>query len=589
MSVLAGKAREVSNEAKGASRPAKNRRPLTPYLALIFVGSAVWLSVLAAGLLAERRRLEEKSDGEARAAVAKMAEDFDHHFDQLAEDTRLLAELIWQAERDPLYPRAAAGKVLSAGVRSLASAVHHCRGLSFSRDGKLFEIELAAGEDPTLGSWLESEGGKAFAMGTGGMRLSGPRRIGERPFFAHAQTLPFGVVVAAVDARLLFETLQHGRPAGARFVVVDGAETMWVGCGSVSTCMGMTREEWQNDESLRKFLASRSGEVAGTNIPAGLRRILSLSPNLDMAVYWQAMRTGDAMLSLGLITSLSELQSRRQAAWWRLSALSAALCLSVAIVGMFLWRLRVREGAMAERLRHAEEMNRMEHQLVRAEKLATVGVLTAGLAHEVGTPLAIIRGRAEILGEKTDRPEAKTILDQSDRIAGTLRQVLDFSREQPVACQLVGVAPAFQAVADLLGFRLRRKGITLIIPPLPDGLSLAADPDQLQQVLVNLVMNAMDACAPGGEVTLSAWASSTSPGFLRMTVADSGRGIPPDQLDAVFDPFFTTKPKGEGTGLGLPVVASITRNHRGHISLSSAFGKGTTVTLLWPTECGDAP
>jgi len=204
MRVPAGKAKGVANEETGPSRPSKTKRPLTPYLALIFVGSAVWLSVLAAGLLAERRRLEEKSDGEARAAVAKMAADFDRHFDQLAEDTRLLAELIWQAERDPLYPRAAAGKVLSAGVRALASAVHHCRGLSFSREGKSFEIELAPDENPILGAWLEAEGRKAFAKGTRGTQLFGPRRVGERPFFAHVQTLPFGVVVAAVDARLLF-------------------------------------------------------------------------------------------------------------------------------------------------------------------------------------------------------------------------------------------------------------------------------------------------------------------------------------------------------------------------------------------------
>jgi signal transduction histidine kinase len=116
----------------------------------------------------------------------------------------------------------------------------------------------------------------------------------------------------------------------------------------------------------------------------------------------------------------------------------------------------------------------------------------------------------------------------------------------------------------------------------PDGIEVAADPDQLQQVLVNLVLNACDACQAGGRIVLRAGRDSASPGFVRIDVVDHGCGIPAKQLDAVFDPFFTTKPKGEGTGLGLPVAASIVRNHHGQISISSNPQQGTTVSMLWP-------
>ena len=288
------------------------------------------------------------------------------------------------------------------------------------------------------------------------------------------------------------------------------------------------------------------------------------------------------------MTSQSELQTHRRAELWRLLATSSALLFSAGIVGFFLWRQRQKETALHERLRHAEELYQLEHHLVRAEKLATVGVLAAGLAHEVGTPLAIIRGRAEMLEARTHLPESKVILEQSDHISNTLRQVLDFSREQPVEVRPTDVSAVFAAVAGLLDFRFRSKRIRCQIDAAAEPCQVAADPDQLQQVLVNLVMNACDACAVGGRITLRARLASEPPGCVRIEVADDGCGIPPDQHDAVFDPFLTTKPKGEGTGLGLPVAASIVRNHQGQISIASDEGSGTTVTVLWPRAQGSA-
>ncbi len=109
---------------------------------------------------------------------------------------------------------------------------------------------------------------------------------------------------------------------------------------------------------------------------------------------------------------------------------------------------------------------------------------------------------------------------------------------------------------------------------------MTADSDQLQQVLVNLLLNACDASASGGRIQIEARAADAE--MVRIVIGDSGSGIAPEHLQAVFDPFFTTKPRGEGTGLGLPIAASIVRNHGGRIDLTSAPGTGTTATVLWP-------
>lgn len=574
------------NQADG-----KRVRTPTPLWVLVFVTITVALGIAAAYRVAERQQLEERFATRARLSVAKMAADFDRHLKQLTEDGALFAELLWRTSKSPNCPTAIHDRVLDKSIHVLSSAVLHCQGVAFSEDGKAFDYALDPGEDGSLAPWLKEQAQSAFASGPGDSRLRGPVTApGNRPFFVHVQRLTFGVVVAAVDARRLFETLQHGRPPEARFVVVDAQETLWTGCGSVSTCQPIPPTEWRATPALAAFVTSRHDDAPAIDVPAGLRHIAGLPAAADLSVHWHTLETGDAPIRLGLITSLSELQTHRRADRWRLLALVTGLLFSAVIVGFILWRQRQKETALHERLRHAEELNRLEHQLVRAEKLATVGVLAAGLAHEVGTPLAIIRGRAEMLEERTHLPEVKTILEQSDHISNTLRQVLDFSREQPVTVQPTDVGRVFETVVKLLDFRLRGKRIHSRIDVPEDRLYVAADPDQLQQVLVNLVMNACDACPPsGGEIILRARRATGAPDLVELAVEDNGCGVPAAQHDAVFDPFFTTKPKGEGTGLGLPVAAGIVRNHHGQISIASDGATGTTVTVLWPLAEGASP
>jgi two-component system sensor histidine kinase HydH len=251
----------------------------------------------------------------------------------------------------------------------------------------------------------------------------------------------------------------------------------------------------------------------------------------------------------------------------------------------------VRGAALGVRLfvlaQDRSELRALEDQLIRAEKLVTVGVLSAGIAHEIGSPLAVIRGRAEhVLRHVEAGPRAedlRVIIKHIDNISSTIRQLLDFSRRQPVqqvAQRAVPLETSVERARGLLQWKLEARNLKLTVHLEEDLPALAADPDQLQQVLVNLLLNACDASSPGQELLLRA--ATTRDGRVRIELVDHGCGIAPEHLHAVFDPFFTTKKRGEGTGLGLPIASSIVRNHGGEIDLASTHGKGTTVTVSWP-------
>ena len=230
------------------------------------------------------------------------------------------------------------------------------------------------------------------------------------------------------------------------------------------------------------------------------------------------------------------------------------------------------------------EIRDLENQLVRAEKLITVGVLAAGIAHEVGSPLAVIRGRAEqvlrAIGDGPRGDDLRVIIKHIDNISSTIRQVLDFSRRQSIERQAVALETIVERARSLLEWKSAAKKMRIEVSIEEDLPALAADPDQLQQVFVNLLLNACDASREGDRVLVTA--HLTRDGRVQIEVVDHGCGIAPEHMNTVFDPFFTTKKRGEGTGLGLPIAASIVRNHGGQINLDSAPGKGTTATVIWP-------
>jgi two-component system sensor histidine kinase HydH len=243
---------------------------------------------------------------------------------------------------------------------------------------------------------------------------------------------------------------------------------------------------------------------------------------------------------------------------------------------------------VAEDLR---EVQRLEGQLLQSEKLATLGVLSAGIAHEIGTPLNIARGWAE-RGQNlvpSGDPQAeihRLITEQIDHVTALMRQLLDFVGTRVVAVLPVDAATAVTGVVALLGPEAQRRGIR-VGSEVDDGLfPLLADAGQLQQVLVNLVMNAFDACERGGNVVVRA-RRGTRAATGQLEVVDDGCGIPRALRNQIFDPFFTTKKRGRGTGLGLAVVDQIARAHSAQVEVETEPGRGTVVRLHWPVSTAE--
>ena len=259
------------------------------------------------------------------------------------------------------------------------------------------------------------------------------------------------------------------------------------------------------------------------------------------------------------------------------------------------------QTAHAELVHQSEERLRLEHEVQQAQKLAAVGMLAAEVAHEIGTPLNVISGRSEVLhgAIPADRPERRhleVILKQVERINGIIRALLDYTRPRRPALRPESVGAILRRVADFLAMRSRQRGVRIAVE-LPPGLPpVMADPDQLQQLFVNLMRNALDASADGGTIQVDAGPDSHLPmdgraGIVRgkaeapnlaIHILDQGGGLTQEQLTHVFEPFFSTKARGRGTGLGLPIVEEIVRAHHGAVEMLSVPGGGTEVIVRLP-------
>jgi signal transduction histidine kinase len=235
-------------------------------------------------------------------------------------------------------------------------------------------------------------------------------------------------------------------------------------------------------------------------------------------------------------------------------------------------------------LQENERRLQMERRMLYADKLATIGTLASGFAHEVGTPLSVIRGRAEMLldsnFEQTKVNESlELIITQIDHISRMIRVLLDLGR-----CRTgIRVVSDLRAIVDraiqLLEPEAVRRGVAVIANLGARPLMVNCDPDQLQQVFVNLELNALDAMSPGGGI-LRVNSVPHIHGQVRLSFEDSGPGVPAAIRDRIFDPFFTTKSRGQGTGMGLAVSQSVVIDHDGELILERhAPGACFVVTL----------
>jgi signal transduction histidine kinase len=248
-----------------------------------------------------------------------------------------------------------------------------------------------------------------------------------------------------------------------------------------------------------------------------------------------------------------------------------------------------------------EELRQAREEAVHTEKMASIGLLAAGMAHEVGTPLASIMGYAELLsGEQPGNP---VIQDYAQRISGDcsridriVRGLLDFARPRVSAVEACDISRLVSASLQLLAQQGVLKHIK-VATQLGEHLPMAlVDPHKLQQVLINLILNSRDAMPGGGKLALRTTQDACPaflhqvPGCLRLDVLDSGEGIPEEHLVRIFDPFFTTKPPGKGTGLGLAISARIIEAFGGRITVKSTPGTGSCFTLWLPAQAkGDVP
>jgi signal transduction histidine kinase len=243
-------------------------------------------------------------------------------------------------------------------------------------------------------------------------------------------------------------------------------------------------------------------------------------------------------------------------------------------------------GAIAD-IRDITRRKRMEREMVRVEKLASVGELAAGMAHEIRNPLAAMKTSAQVLGRRleTDAEKmlAEGILSSIDRMNNTVTDLLNFSRPKPPCPEPCDLDRLLDPILSMLRVKLRESRIRLDLDP-GEGIPRAmVDREQIRQVFLNLFLNAVKAMPGGGTLSLSAARRRTQEGlFLEVTVADTGCGIPREHMDRIFDPFFTSDPAG--TGLGLPIVQRFLEKNGGSIHMDSMPGQGTRATVLLPAH-----
>lgn len=251
----------------------------------------------------------------------------------------------------------------------------------------------------------------------------------------------------------------------------------------------------------------------------------------------------------------------------------------LAIAGMSLVAAAVLSTVIVVTLR---ALLREQEALRRSERLALAGTLAAGVAHEVRNPLGVISGMAELLAERSPRESreaalARDILAEVGRLNRVVGDFLDFSRPAPPQVQTVTPAELWERPLGLLRASLERHKIKIVTDATAAVPRVLADPGRIQQVVLNLLLNARDAMPSGGTLTFRARSEGDA---VALSVTDTGEGITADHLTRVFEPFFTTKERG--TGLGLAVARRIVEEHGGKIQVESKPGTGTTFTMILP-------
>ncbi len=258
-------------------------------------------------------------------------------------------------------------------------------------------------------------------------------------------------------------------------------------------------------------------------------------------------------------------------------------------------------AAVMVNIRDTTDSQRLSEQLLQAQKMEAVGHLAGGVAHDFNNLITVILAYGSSIKDTLQeddprREDLSQIMAAADRAKSLTRQLLAFARRQPIQVQSVQFDTLAEGIQQLLR-RTLPEHTTLHVHCAPDIWPVLADPGQLEQVLINLAVNASDAMPRGGLITVSVenigrteheagWEGGDA---IRVQMRDSGEGIPAEHLRRIFDPFFTTKAPGKGTGLGLATCYGIVQQAGGTITVASTLGEGTTFTIMLPRAVGEAP
>jgi PAS domain S-box-containing protein len=271
-------------------------------------------------------------------------------------------------------------------------------------------------------------------------------------------------------------------------------------------------------------------------------------------------------------------------------------------VTAFVRDIRPRKEAEAREQRRQQRLDQARATLLRSQKLEAVGQMTGGVAHDFNNILHIISANVQLMmrNEEGSRKRLLSIMDAVERGKKLTAQLLAFARRQPLHPSVVNLAQLIERMDTLLH---RAAGDAIRIRfEMPDPLwNALVDPNQLENVLLNLVINARDAMDGQGSITIALGNLTVAPSdelamggiqpgeFVTVAVRDTGSGMPPEVMERAFEPFFTTKPEGKGTGLGLSMAHGFAKQSGGHIRLASTLGEGSTVTLYLPRALQDTP
>ncbi len=230
------------------------------------------------------------------------------------------------------------------------------------------------------------------------------------------------------------------------------------------------------------------------------------------------------------------------------------------------------------------DRDELERRLMQADKLSSIGLLAAGVAHEVNTPLAVISTYAQMLAKQVSGDDQKSkllekIAKQTFRASEIVNSLLNFSRTSPTDFVEVDLNRVIRETATLVEHQFQRAGVSTRLNLAEDLPAVRGNGGKLQQVFLNLFINARDAMSGGGALTVRTWAEN---GFAHIEIADTGQGIPSEHLARIYDPFFTTKGPKKGTGLGLSITYGIVQEHNGIIEVESTVDRGTRFRLEFP-------